>query len=314
MNTRRLGYFYIVLTAFIFSTMEVALKAVTGVFQTLQITALRFLLASFFLIPFALRALKKRGKSLTLRDLPYFLLNGLLCVVLGMVCYQLAILYSPASVVAVLFSCNALFTTLFAALFLKEPLKWYHYAALALELLAVGFIINPFHTVLDAKGVTLALISAVLFSLYSVAGRKKSAEYGGIVISCGSLLCGALLLIALILLGRLPALAAPLQKAGLGLFAGVPLFEGIPASAWPALLYVGIGVSGCGYVCHMLAVEKTSAREAALVYFLKPVLAPLIALILLHEEIPANMWIGIVLFVAGSAVAILPGILPRKQP
>lgn len=313
MNQRRIGYLYIVLTALIFSTMEVALKAVTGVFQTLQITAIRFLLAGLFLIPFALRALKKRGKTLRPGDLPYFLLTGLLCVVLGMVCYQLAVGYAPASVVAVLFSCNALFTTLLAGLILKEPLRWYHYAALVLEVLAVLFIVNPLHTTLDPGGVALALVSALLFSLYSIAGRKKSAAYGGIVITCGSILTGSLLLIGLILLGRIPALAHALEDAGLGLFARVPLFEGIPATAWPALLYVALGVSGCGYVCHMLAIEKSSAREAALVYFLKPVLAPLIALLFLHEEIPGNMWIGIALFVAGSAISILPGILQKEK-
>ena len=48
------GYIYIVLCAVIFSTMEVMLKAVHGLFAPMQITVLRFLVGGLLLIPFAL--------------------------------------------------------------------------------------------------------------------------------------------------------------------------------------------------------------------------------------------------------------------
>ena len=46
------GYLYIVLCAVIFSTMEVMLKTVHGVFAPMQITCLRFLIGGLLLIPF----------------------------------------------------------------------------------------------------------------------------------------------------------------------------------------------------------------------------------------------------------------------
>ena len=54
------GYLYIVLCAVIFSTMEVMLKTVHGVFAPMQITCLRFLIGGLLLVPFALRSMKKR--------------------------------------------------------------------------------------------------------------------------------------------------------------------------------------------------------------------------------------------------------------
>ena len=39
----------------------------------------------------------------------------------------------------------------------------------------------------------------------------------------------------------------------------------------------------------------------------------LIALIFLREEIKLNTWIGIVLFLIGSAIATLPGILAQRK-
>ena len=42
MRDKTKGYVYILLTTVIFSTMEVALKMVAGVFAPMQITVLRF--------------------------------------------------------------------------------------------------------------------------------------------------------------------------------------------------------------------------------------------------------------------------------
>ena len=311
MSKRKFGYLSIFLAAAIFSTMEVALKSVSGVFSPLQITSLRFLIGGICLIPFVIHSLKKRGEHLEKKDFLFFVGEGLLCVVFGMVCYQMAIQYCPASVVAIIFSINALFTTLFAGLILKEPLEKHHFIALALEVTAILFIVNPFQQQLDMKGVILGIISAVFFSLYGVAGRRRSVKYGSLTVTCGSVLSGSLILILCIFIGRIPAVSAWLNSLGLSLFADVPLLKGIPGNAWLPLLYVSIVVSAGGYVFYMLAFENTSGREAALVYFIKPILAPLIALVFLRESIPLNMWIGIALFLLGAGIAIslikLPG-------
>ena len=92
---------------------------------------------------------------------------------------------------------------------------------------------------------------------------------------------------------------------GLNLFIDVPLFENIPASAIPALLYICCINSAAGFVCHMMAMEKTSAQEASLIFFLKPILAPIFALIFLKEEIPLNMIVGIVCFMGGVQLVCL---------
>ena len=98
------GYLYIVLCAVIFSTMEVMLKTVHGVFAPMQITCLRFLIGGLLLIPFALRSMKKKGAAFTRADAGFFALTGFLCVAFSMVLYQMAVTYTKASVVAIIFS------------------------------------------------------------------------------------------------------------------------------------------------------------------------------------------------------------------
>ena len=81
--------------------MEVMLRYTRGLFAPMQITYLRFLIGGIALIPFAIASLKKHGARLKAGDLAYFALTGFMCVAFSMVMYQMAILYSSASFVAV---------------------------------------------------------------------------------------------------------------------------------------------------------------------------------------------------------------------
>ena len=188
MARSRSGYVYIVLCAVIFSTMEVMLKTVHGVFAPMQITCLRFLVGGLLLIPFAVRSIKKKNASLTRSDIGFFALSGFLCVVIAMSLYQMSVTYTRASVVAVIFSCNPIFVTVFAHLFLREEIHRNHLIALALELLAVLIIIDPLHASLDptgallAKGRLLGIQFDTLFTdgLYERIG-KDAVRYAGAI-------------------------------------------------------------------------------------------------------------------------------------
>ena len=50
--------------------------------------------------------------------------------------------------------------------------------------------------------------------------------------------------------------------------------------------------------------EKVKAQTVNLVFFFKPILAPVFALAVLHEVIPFNMVMGIVVLLAGSFVSL----------
>ena len=313
MNRSRSGYIFIVLCAVIFSTMEVMLKTVHGVFAPMQITCLRFLVGGVLLIPFAMRSIRKKNAVLTRKDLGFFACAGFLCVVIAMSLYQMSVIYTRASIVAVIFSCNPIFVTVLAHLLLHEEIHKNHIIALILELTAALIIIDPIHASLDPTGALLAILSAAMFSFYSVFGKKRTPRFGGIAVTCLSFLFGATELVALLLFGRTAAGASLYGAMGLKIFIDVPLFENIPLSALPALLYICCINSAAGFVCHMMAMEKTSAQEASLIFFLKPIFAPIFAFIFLKEEIPLNMIVGIVCFLAGSLCAILPGILAQRK-
>ena len=313
MKKFNVGYLYILLCALIFSFVEVALKATTGMFHPMQITVLRFLVGGAVLQPFAQRGMKARGARFTRDDAKFFAGLGFLFVVVAMMAYQMAVLHTQASVVAVLFSCNPIFITLLAGPILHEPIKKNHVLALCLEAAAVLIIIDPIHARLDPLGCALSLLAALLFALYSVAGRKRANRLGGIAITSFCSLFGGAELLLLLLLGNTAPGAALFEALRLSLFVRAPLLKTLTAASVPWVLYLGAINTGLGFVLHMMAMEKTSAQTASLAYFLKPVLSPLFALAILHEVIRLNMWLGILCFVVGSGVAILPGVIEEQK-
>ena len=307
------GYLYIVVATIMFSTMEVALKYIAGEVNSVQLTFTRFFIGFLFLAPLAWRTLKKRGMSLDRRSVGYFALLGLVGIAICMPIYQLSVNYIDSGVVAVLFSCNPVFVTFLAFLFLGEPIRGRHIAALVLEVLGTIAIINPFETRLNMVGVVLALAATILFAIYGVMGKKKVAQFGGSVVTCFGFLFGSLIILVFIGLTHIPAAAQAITAAGLPAFANIPLFAGYTLENLPVVLYVSAGVAGVGFCAYFMAMEYQPASIVSLVYFFKPALSPVLAWALHGEEIPLNMLLGIILIVAGSFCAIVPGVIETKR-
>lgn len=307
------GYIYIAIAVVMFTSFEVVLKFVAGQINSVQLTLCRFSIGFLFLLPIALRTLKKRGNRLDRGSVAYFALLGFIGIALCMPILHMSVSYTNSSVAAVMFSCNPVFVTFLAYFLLKEPIKPRHIAALALEILGTVIIISPWDTRLNMTGVFLALLSTLLFSLYGVMGKRKVAQFGGAVVTCFSFLFGSLIVLALILLSHIPAVAQMFRDVGLSSFANIPIFAGYTLQNLPYVLFVSVGVAGIGFCAYFLAMEYQPASVVSLVYFFKPALSPLLAWAVHGEEISQSMLTGVILIVAGSLCSIIPGIMESKK-
>lgn len=301
---KKKGYICIFLATILFSSMEIVLKLSASQFHPIQITMGRFLVGGLLLSPFAASGLRKRRRHIGKGDLKWFALLGLIGVLCSMTFYQLSILHIEASKVAVLFSSNPLFVTIFAVLLLKEPLLKHKAVAVAGDLLGVICIVQPWHPGLNLAGITFVLLSGALFALYGVLGKEESQKLGGITLTCGSFLFGSVEMMALAGLSHLGTVSSFLQDHGLGNFAEIPFLQGFGVDNILSFLYVAIFVTGMGYTCYFMAMEYVSAQEASMVFFFKPVLAAVAAAVVLGEEISLPMMIGIGLILAGSLVSM----------
>lgn len=299
------GYVYILLATFLFSSMEIALKLVTNVFNPVALTFLRFLTGAIILLPFAVKGLKERKLKLNKSDFKFFVLEGFICVVVSMTFYQLAVLNCKASIVAVLFSCNPVFVIPFAYFILNEKIYKTTIVCLVISITGMIVIMNPFNMTSSVSGIIFTVLSAITFALYGVIGKKRSVRYGGIISSCFCFLSGSLEMLILILISKIGFISAFLANSKFKIFANINILQGIQMHTLPNLIYIGVFVTGLGYTFYFLAMEKTSAATASLVFYIKPALAPILALTILHESIALNTIAGIILIIVSSCITFI---------
>lgn len=297
------SFLFVIISTLLFSSMEVAIKLVNGVFNPIELNFLRFLIGGIVLLPLAIMAMKKQGITFTKRSFAICALTGFLCIILSMTCFQLAIGATKASIVAVLFSCNPVFALFFAVLLLKEKLAKSEIISCVLSVIGLLVIINPFHMDGSPLGISLSLISALLFGLYSIVSRWGSLQtkLNGVSMTCFTFLFGSLELLILMLFTHIPAIASFESTIGVPeTFISIPVLQGVDHVL--SLIYLGVFVTGCGFATYFIVMELAGVSTASLVFFLKPAIAPVIALFVLGESIPLLTIIGIVIILIGSAI------------
>lgn len=303
--TLKKGYLYIALSTFFFSTMEIFLKLVAENFNSIQMTVSRFLVGSLVLIPFAIKELKAKEIHLEKQDFFQFAWLGFICIVISMILYQLAVMHTKASVVAAIFSCNPIFVLFFAHLLLKSPIYKHNIIALILQVVGILFIINPFATKLSFLGITFTILAALTFAFYGVCGKKSTDKFGGTVVTCFSFILGSLELLILVFFSHIGFVSDFLISHNLDTFASVPLLSGYTLSSIPIFIYIAVGVTGMGFCFYFLAMQYTDANTTSLIFFFKPIIAPILAFIILKEFIPFNMIVGIIFILCGSIYTIV---------
>ena len=313
MTNRKRGYLYILLAAMLYSTTEVALKALGGAFAPMQVTVERVLLGALALLPFALKDLKKRGIHLTKSDWGYFALLGFLTVTLHMSLLQMAVLHMDASATSIIYSGNPVFAVAAAHVILHEPLRKNHLLAIALEVVGILFILNPAHLEISLRGFLEIITATLLFALYGTLCKLRVSRLGGIVIADFNILLGGLEMLAVLLLGKIPAVAAAMHAVGLDLFVEVPFFTGFTLKSTLLLCYAGVFCAGLGFVLTAKITEYTSATEASFIYLIKPILATILAAVVYQEFISVNRIVGIGFFLAASLCVSVPVLREMRQ-
>lgn len=280
--------FYIIISAFLFGTMEVVLKVAGNDLDAFQTTFLRFIIGGIVLLPPAILEIKKYNTKISFKDFLYILMLGVICVPASMTIFQLGIMSSNASTAAVIFCINPMFTVI-CAHFLTKDDKFTKGKVASIIVGSVGIImmIRPWdiqegNTV---KGAILLLIASALFSLYSVLGGKSVGRIGTFAQTSFSFISGAIVLLVILLI------------------TGKPVIEGIGDNL-PIILYLSIVITGGGYLFYFLAIKSSNATTGSIVFFIKPVIAPVIAVIVLSEVITWNMYVGIALILIASYIII----------
>ena len=284
----------ILLAALAFATMEVALKLAGKNMDSFQLTFLRFLLGGIVLAPPAFIESRHSGYRPDAKDLGWLLLVGIMGVAISMLAYQFGVLRCNASTAAPLMCTSPLFAMVIAHLFTSEKMDRDKWIAFCIGLIAIFFMLRPWD-VQEGNTVTgfiLMIFAAATFGAYSVMGKRSIARIGTFTQTSISFFLGSFALLAVLLA------------------TGHPVVSGLKEN-WPLVVYAGIVVTGIGYFFYFKGIEKSDATTGSMAFFIKPAIAPIFAVMILHETILWNTIVGIILLISASAVTILDNFRKR---
>ena len=277
----------ICLTAFLFGTMEVALKTGGGTLDSVQLTFLRFMIGGLMLLPFAVHESRRTEYKIQGTDMIWLFLVGVMGIPVSMLCFQLGVERCNAATAAALICLNPLFTMMIAHIFTAEKMDRAKGIACAVGLVAAVFLICPWdvqpgNTVL---GMIYMMVASVTFAAYTVMGKKTIAKIGTFTQTSISFILGSLVLLIVILV------------------TGRPVLAGVSASL-PVVLYAGIFVTGLGYMFYFLAIRFSDATTGSIAFFIKPAIAPIFAISILGESLYWNTVVGIALLLTASVITL----------
>ena len=282
--------FCVVMTAFCFGTMEAASKLGGLSFNAIQLVFLRFAIGGILLLPFAIADLRKRECRLMASDIVYLFVLGIVCIG-SMALMQIGLRSINANVASIIISMNPLFTMIFARFIVGEAFTRRKALVLLISFIGLIIVINPKNLIaggINAQGLLITLLAAAAFGLYTALGKRRLAKIGGMAQNCLTFLFGDVALLIVMLC------------------TGIPVVEGITLQSLPVMLYLGIVVTAAGYFFFVKAIALSGPSNASIAFFIKPVLAPIVALIVLKEPITINFVIGVVFILIGSYLKMIP--------
>lgn len=273
---------YCVLTILFFSTIEVVGKLIGTAISPYAITAWRFLIGGFVILPFALKEIREKKAIIRFKDYVGFAVAGILNVCISMLCLQLSIFHGKANLAALIISSNPLFVTIFAATLIKERVSRLQVIAIGIGLTGLLLIIFGESEAIRSStnfelAVLFGVIASLTFALSTVYSKKLILKHGNLTTLCFAFFFGSASLFIYSISTHQTLLFVPTFKLVM------------------LLLYLGVFVSGIAYILYFNAIRIIGAAQASIFFFLKPAFACTLAWLIRHETLKSVQIAGIVL-------------------
>lgn len=275
------GFIYLIITILFFSSYEVVSKTLVGYIDPVQVNFIRFFFGGLILFPFAIQDLHKKRILPGITDLFHMALLGVLLVGVSMVLLQYGINQTRANLAALIFCSNPLFVALTIPWILGEKLKFKTviWMLTGFAGVSITFLSNDNGEVLYRSGILFLLLSSLTYGVYTAFGKKLTMKMGSLVMNSFSFILGSISLIPILILKQLP------------------LFT-FNSSICLQIIYLTVFVTGIAYYCYFKGLSMVDTSLGSMIFFIKPVLASLLAFVILGENITSSLIIGTAIIIA----------------
>ena len=268
-------------------------KGALSEFSPLAFNAVRFVLASALMLLF----LRLAGMSVRIerRDWPAIIGLG----VLGNTAYQILFIFgidwTLAGNSALMLSAVPIFVALMSVTFGHEEIRPIAWGGIILSLVGIGFVVLGGNGDVSfgsetVRGDLTMLLAAVLWSAYTVGSSRFVRKYGTLPTTALTMWIGAagLVLVAIPSLRWQP-------------------WRGISVWAWSGLLYSAVFGIAVAYVLWYYGVRHLGSSRTAVYSNLIPLVALIVAWILLGEQPGVTQIVGAGLILGGIGITRLAG-------
>ena len=221
------------------------------------------------------------------RDLALLAPLGLVGIGLFYLLYFYTVRESTVGTAAILLYSAPAFVVILAWLFLKEPLNAAKVCAVVLTICGISLVAGAYDpSNLDVSPVVLltGLLSGLTYGLYAVLGKPIARHLSPAVILSYALAFGS----ALLFLAALPTLDT---------------LAGLPAASYALLLMLAAVHTALGFALYTFGISRLGAGRAAIVATVEPVVAGVLGVALLQEDLTALKVLGGLLVVGGAMLA-----------
>jgi drug/metabolite transporter (DMT)-like permease len=273
------------LLATLWSLQFLFLRLAVPVFGTAPVAEARAFFAALFLLPWVVWFARQRIAPLqNWKD--YFTI-GLTNNVLPFFCFNFAATVLPAGYLALINGLVPLWTALFAAWILGEPLGARRVAGFALGIAGVALIVNLGPVELDARVFLAALAGVTGAALWGWAGvliKQRTGRLPPMSIAAGSVAFSAVMMAPLWTLTPPPSTWTPQATA--------------------AAVAVGLFCTGLAYLPFFTLIRDIGPARTLTVGLAVPVLGVLWGWLFLDEAVTAPMLVGAALVLAALALVL----------
>lgn len=244
----------------------------------------RFLISSLFIL--ALLLPKPSTLKISSLAILKVILYGILFYGTTAIFYFLAAEYIGSGLAMVVFYTYPAIVMLINVLFYQQRMAKIYYVALLTLFIGMLFLVNGNQFTFDLKGITLSLLSAVLYALYIITGKNCTLPP---LISSFWICIGS----------SLTCLVS-------ALFYDQSLIVPSHFSIWLNLLGIGIICTALPIVLLLKGLKHISSIQAAIMSVLEPVFVVVFGILLLHEQLDLMQSIGIFILLFGALLTLKP--------
>ena len=228
-----------------------------------------------------------RSLRVARRDLAFLLPLGLVGIGFFYLLYFYTVRESTVGTAAILLYSAPAFVVILAWLFLKEPLNAAKVFALLLTVGGIFLVAGayaPANLEVSPRILLTGLLSGLTYGLYAIFGRPVAGHLSPAVILSYALAFGS----ALLIVAALPTLDTLAR---------------LPAGSYLLLLMLSVVHTALAFALYTFGIRHLGAGRAAIVATIEPVVAGVLGVTLLGEELTALKALGALLVLAGAALA-----------